>query len=182
MPQGFPDGGFFFGRTVGDNLIFLLGEIIVFADGEAELAFGDVVKVITNIVTGTGYDVLPTNVGGSYRVIYTPKDPDGYEPISCHIDFAILGDDPRDDLGTEGEELTRSGRVLLVNDDNAEGHKVSGQAYWRERTVDCGDGMVLTNDLFWTHSGEAPDGLPERLDRRRCIPPDRTERFRSTPS
>ena len=45
VPQGFPDGGFFFGRTVGDNLvgdnlIFLLGEIIVLAGGETEFAFG----------------------------------------------------------------------------------------------------------------------------------------------
>ena len=137
-------------KTVWDSTDTVTGVITQ----EAELAFGDVLKVITNIVTGTGYNVLPTNVGGSYRVIYTPKDPDGYEPISCHIDFAILGHNPYDGLGAEGEELTRSGRVLLVNDDNADGHSVSGQAYWRERTVDCGGGVILTNDLYWIHGGE----------------------------
>ena len=40
MYQGFPDGGFFFQRAVGNDLVFLLGEIIVLAGGEAELAFG----------------------------------------------------------------------------------------------------------------------------------------------
>lgn len=40
VPQGFPDGGFFFGRAARDNLVFLLGEVIMFAGGEAQLAFG----------------------------------------------------------------------------------------------------------------------------------------------
>ena len=40
MPQGFPDGGFFFRRAVGDDLVFLLGEVIVLAGGETELSFG----------------------------------------------------------------------------------------------------------------------------------------------
>ena len=133
---------------------------------DAELAFGDVVKVITNIVKGAGYDVLPTNEGGSYRIVYTPKDPEGFEPISCYIDFAILGHNPYDDLGGEGEDLTKSGRVLLVNDDTVAGHAVSGQAYWREREVDCGGGMVLTNDLYWTHDGDngASSDMPYLLD------------------
>jgi len=121
---------------------------------DAELAFGGVTRTITNIVAGVGYDAIPTDIGGSYRVIYEPANPDGYEPISCYIDFAILGHNPHDDLGIEGDELTKSGRVLLVNDDIAEGHVVSGQAYWREREVDCGDGTILTNDLFWAHTGD----------------------------
>ena len=35
MPQGFPDGGFFLGRAVGNDLVFLLGEVIMLAGVEA---------------------------------------------------------------------------------------------------------------------------------------------------
>ena len=40
MAQSFQNGGFFFGRALWNNLVFLLGEIIVLAGGEAQLAFG----------------------------------------------------------------------------------------------------------------------------------------------
>ena len=40
MAQSFQNGGFFFGRALWNNLVFLLGEVIVLSDGEAELAFG----------------------------------------------------------------------------------------------------------------------------------------------
>ena len=40
MVQGFPDGRFFLGWAVGNNLVFFLGEVIVLAGGEAQLAFG----------------------------------------------------------------------------------------------------------------------------------------------
>ena len=40
VPQGFPDGGFFLGRAVGNDRVFFLGEVIVLAGGEAQLAFG----------------------------------------------------------------------------------------------------------------------------------------------
>ena len=120
---------------------------------EAQLAFGAVQRIITNVVAGVGYATLPTTAIGAYRVIWTQADGFGYEPIACHIDFVITGHDYYDGLG-EGAALTRSGRVFLANDDTAAGHAVDGQGYWRTREVTRDDGSVLTNDLFWTHAGE----------------------------
>lgn len=40
MAQSFQNDGFFFGRALWNNLVFLLGEVIVLTDGEAQLAFG----------------------------------------------------------------------------------------------------------------------------------------------
>ena len=127
---------------------------------DAVLADGDVaVKVIdgSGAVLSTDPANLPTTPG-TYRITFAPDDPDGeYEPISYSIDFRITGELPGDDLtgGLTGDyALTLNGRVMLANDDKADGHAVYGQAYWRTREVDIGDGTTLTNDVYWTHSGE----------------------------
>ena len=120
---------------------------------EAVLKFGTVRRVITNVVAAVGYETLPTTKIGAYRVIWSQADSFGYEPLSCHIDFVITGHDYYDGLG-EGAGLTRSGRVFLANDDTAAGHAVDGQGYWRTREVERPDGSILTNDIYWTHSGE----------------------------
>ena len=126
----------------------------------AMLADGDIaVKVIdaSGAVLSTDPANLPTTPG-SYRITFAPDDPDGeYEPISYSIDFNITGTLPSDDLsgGLTGEyALTLNGRVMLANDDVAGGHEVKGQAYWREREVDIGGGKILTNDVYWTHTGD----------------------------
>ena len=124
----------------------------VLADGGA---------VISNIVDSLGktYPSMPTTEPGTYRIIFEPNDPDGeYEPLTCNIDFSILGTLPVGDLsgGITGDmALTLNGRVMLANDDDdaVAGHKVLGQAYWRTREVDIGGGKTLTNDVFWTHEG-----------------------------
>ena len=40
MPQCFANGVFLFGRALRNNLVFLLGQIIVVAGGETKLALG----------------------------------------------------------------------------------------------------------------------------------------------
>lgn len=121
-------------------------------DAKARFDNAKLIKVITNLVVGASYEELPTREAGSYRVSYRLDDPDGiYESMETHIDFAIIGHNPWDDLKGDARNLTLSGRVMLANDDAAPGHEVSDQGYWQTREVNIGGGVILTNDIFWTH-------------------------------
>ena len=127
---------------------------------EAKLAFGGVVRTISNLVSGVTYpelEKIPVNEGGNFRITWVPDDPLGeYEPLEKHIDFGIATHSPYEDLKGDAKTLTLSGRVMLANDDVVDGHQVTDQSYWQTREVVTNKttGATLTNDVYWVHGGE----------------------------
>ena len=132
-------------------------------DQDAKLAFGEVERTISNLVTGVTYEQMPTNAfGGSFRIVYVQKDTArwptrDFYPLETHADFAITSHVPWDDLQGDAKTLTLSGRVMIANDDDIdEKHGIHDQSYWRTREVvtNATTGATLTNDVFWVHGGE----------------------------
>lgn len=115
----------------------------------AALAEGSVSMVFLDSL-GTALPGMPTTPG-VYCARFSPVDPDGeYEELVYDINFRIIGGDTAtSDLsgGLTGDfALTLNGRVMLANDDDLDGYKVRGQAWWR--TSDD------SPEAFWGHSNE----------------------------
>ena len=119
---------------------------------DAALAEGSVSMVFLNSL-GVELPGMPTTPG-VYCAAFSPDDPDGEcEELVYNINFSIIGGDTAtSDLsgGLTGDfALTVNGRVMLANDDDLDGYKVRGQAWWR--TSDD------SPEAFWEHSIENRD-------------------------
>ena len=82
---------------------------------------------------------------GSYEVAYAPANPSAYEPLVESVHFSVLGHVRIDDLLVGGSSRTATGRILLMNDDAADGHEIEDQGYLQTEPSETG--------IFWAHDG-----------------------------
>jgi len=91
-------------------------------NGSAEVSY---VKVADSSV----HTEMPTEKG-VYKAVFTVPAADHYEGLSYELDFEILGRSPYTDLSGEAEDISSSGRVLLMNRDLRDAAAVENQGYY----------------------------------------------------
>ena len=130
---------------------------------EGKLAYPGtkIVKTIIDSISGEILTEMPTTQSGVYRLSFVQDDPDElYSLPEYHIDFRITTRLPQDDLVGDATNVTAAGRILLANDDKADGHEITDQCYAQPHdviyTTRIGRKTVtVTNryDVFWSHEG-----------------------------